>query len=1288
MKIRNSQGRIVNVRPQHEAAVKRHIANGNHKGVDDIINSYPKDDNDTDPAQQQNDPNQLPNMAMGGRTFNGGGAMGAKAFSKTYSSAGQGDKSLQQDTPSQQDQTQQILPMVLQALQQGQDPRAVVQMLIKQGVPQQQAEMVVQQALSQLQSQNEQTQQDPKLLQEENGKGGNQNQQPDGAMKMGGKIRMKKYQQGGMQQDQQVQQPDPSQQPQQGDPNQQQGGDQQQQMQQLMQMVMQALQQGQQPQQVMQMLVQKGVPQQVAQQVVQMAMQQMQGQQGGDQGQQQAPDQGQGQPQMKYGGIRIKKAQLGAPITDQYNQREDNRDASDQFGVPNVDAGQQSSQLSTLPNPMNEQQLATPSKFNPALTSSVVDYTGGKPQLNANEQNQYGNYLKTQRPYVPTNGYGNSHFSNAAYDLNSATMNNKLKDSTTDPKLQHQYGVRAAGNTLAGAGNLELGIFDTAKEVAGAIGSEKSYRIGKMNEQEAQLREKRANLMDTNPYNLHGDNSALGGGRNNPLSAQYGAGMKNMPNVVTERNEVINDTNNVYKDGGDLHSDPSGGNYKNLKPGSVIHSASIGMKIGDLMSLMTPEACYGMKMMQDGGSIDEQSQQPEDQSTLYNYAAQKLNEKFKDPNKVVSFAQIANVFNTDDEDKKLGILGKKILKNSTRAGNPTETSIGKKTGELNTNILADEHNKVSQERALKLAITGPEGPFHNIAENLKSSGAYGDKIMKDSKANAKYGKKISLPKFGLGGAKDYVAGLNLPHIYAQSGAVIDDPFTGENMVEDAASKMLKITGNTHWDSPTTHTSYNNGQEDFVDQIPSRQMNFSTGENVPGFTSSQVTQTTPVTPSTGISFKYNQPASSGTYGTITPTGQNILTYPGATQYGWDTEKDNVNKWLQSTKTPTPGVTPEEIKKFGYQTPEQIQNGIAQKAYYTMKMSTPEGQRDLANVWENLGLTHQGQKLGLKLTPGELLSIKDPKQLQAKLTELQDAYTDGMPVARKLDSRQQSVPLQFNKQTTDDTVGKIQGTDISGVKERNSNYYNEGLNPNQYIGELSTLFDRYEPAPFVVSQGNKQAYAQGVRPENVDIQPELNRNLRSASAATRYRQNTPESQAFLAQLKTNEMLQNDSAEGRKHNADAQNYNNFVAHQQGLISAAGQDQATGLRQGAIDTAKGHSAFTDRRINAESLLGNKFQQNQTENRASDLYQDMFNKYGINPMTWGTDFNTDNTKLSVGNKFASAKDRDSAYLAEQRALKARYYGAEAEAKDRGKDPEEKKFGGKVKSKLPKKRVK
>ena len=179
---------------------------------------------------------------------------------------------------------QQMAEQVSQALQQGAQPQQVMQMLLKSGMPQDQAVQLVQAVMQQIQQQGHNSQ-------EEGAEGGQPNPQEEQMeqgtpqMKRGGYM----YQEGGMEQAAEPQQNE--------------------QMQAIMQQVSQMLQQGADPQQILQQLVEAGVPQEQAQQIVQAAMQQMQG------GQQAS----QASPQMKRGG---KYYQEGGEAMDEQREGE------------------------------------------------------------------------------------------------------------------------------------------------------------------------------------------------------------------------------------------------------------------------------------------------------------------------------------------------------------------------------------------------------------------------------------------------------------------------------------------------------------------------------------------------------------------------------------------------------------------------------------------------------------------------------------------------------------------------------------------------------------------------------------------------------------------------------------------------------------------------------------------------------------------------------------------------------------------------------------------------------
>ena len=179
---------------------------------------------------------------------------------------------------------EEIMQQVAQMLQQGMAPEEIVGQLVQMGVPQEQAIQIVQMIVQQMQGQQQAPQQAPPM------------------MRRGGYM----YQMGGEMAPQQAPQ---------------QGGDQEQ----IMQAIVQMLQQGLQPEQIVGELVKMGIPQEAAIQAVQMVMEQVQQSQGMQQQQQAAPpfEQGmmgqqQGAPATMRGGGRM--YQMGGSLADTYLQ--------------------------------------------------------------------------------------------------------------------------------------------------------------------------------------------------------------------------------------------------------------------------------------------------------------------------------------------------------------------------------------------------------------------------------------------------------------------------------------------------------------------------------------------------------------------------------------------------------------------------------------------------------------------------------------------------------------------------------------------------------------------------------------------------------------------------------------------------------------------------------------------------------------------------------------------------------------------------------------------------------
>lgn len=180
---------------------------------------------------------------------------------------------------------EEIMQQVAQMLQQGMAPEEIVGQLVQMGVPQEQAIQIVQMIVQQMQGQQQAPQEAP--------------QQAPPMMRRGGYM----YQMGGEMAPQQAPQ---------------QGGDQEQ----IMQAIVQMLQQGLQPEQIVGELVKMGIPQEAAIQAVQMVMEQAQQSQGMEQQQQAAPpvEQGmmsqQGAPATMRGGGRM--YQMGGSLADNY----------------------------------------------------------------------------------------------------------------------------------------------------------------------------------------------------------------------------------------------------------------------------------------------------------------------------------------------------------------------------------------------------------------------------------------------------------------------------------------------------------------------------------------------------------------------------------------------------------------------------------------------------------------------------------------------------------------------------------------------------------------------------------------------------------------------------------------------------------------------------------------------------------------------------------------------------------------------------------------------------------
>lgn len=283
------------------------------------------------------------------------------------------------------------------------------------------------------------------------------------------------------------------------------------------------------------------------------------------------------------------------------------------------------------------------------------------------------------------------------------------------------YKTQLVGDKMSVAGHAIAGAFNTTSTVLGALSKGIHDRRVAMDEAAMMRDMQRDRAEIKGPY--RGDESELGGGTNQAYYKYGGELPINNgihPNVQTERGEVTNNTDQVFTEGGDKHSDPSGGNVRAYKPGTVIHSASIGMKVGDMVSALSELP---------GGE----------------FTSTKIMDKYKNPDKDISYADASKAFLTKDIDKNIMRLKKKMDKEEMYVDSPNETKVSQMTSKLNLGTMNVKLKEASMERDMNLMATGPDGPLHKISEDLKQSGAYGAEV-KNSMTQAKYGKKLKLPK--------------------------------------------------------------------------------------------------------------------------------------------------------------------------------------------------------------------------------------------------------------------------------------------------------------------------------------------------------------------------------------------------------------------------------------------------------------------------------------------------------------------------------------------------------------
>lgn len=1035
--------------------------------------------------------------------------------------------------------------------------------------------------------------------------------------------------------------------------------------QQLMQMVAQALQQGQQPQQVLQTLVKQGVPQDQASQIIQQVEQQLQGQQSQQSGGEQEP------PQAKTG-MRMKTPIKGQEQGDPNAQIEKLAQGVAQNDVKAIQI------VKTLP-PAAQQQVMQ-------LVQQMQQPQGqGDQGQNSQDQPpmaQLGVGLGQspyQTPYNPNLGYyGNiaGYYGNQAgqYGQQSKAdfakaddiVNMDPNDPNYDAEQQKVEGLRNQGvqaNKQKSAANFTSGaagfadVMHTTSNVLGGVSSLIASNRARLSDEQERLYGDRNNRAVVAPF--HGDEqtgtspaykryggktfarngTSVGEGYIAPmLPIQFQSGgqlptegtdfQSNNPNVVTERGETITDPTRgpigpdgnptgavVHDQTGDQHSDPSGGNAYKLGPDSVVHSKVLGVKVGDFLK-------YAGKFP-NGDKI-----------------IATVTDKFKDPDKEVSFAKIASLFDTKKLMEEVDKIGKDTEKNEDHGKDPNSTPPTQMTTKLNRKTLANKLETTKQQIQENTQVAGANGPIHAMSETLKGVGAYGSKIQQEQQeqsANpqAKNGKVISMK-----GKK-----VRLP--IAQSGYTVPNPND-----KSQQRPVINATVNTPAVNPVQTTS-------IVSNNPRVLSNY------------------PIQP------KYPEKTETG------------FEYGAPDQYNWLNWQRGLDNSASSRGFQVPMLNQAEALKYkGEADPQLRVNKAYQEQSYDDALDTPSGRRALANMWEEAGKTSAGKNLGI---PVQGLSNLNDTDLKEVLSKLRPNYIDG-----NLDYRKSGYITPQTQSQATNTSNPAQPADLSGINAnaQGASYpgkiiYQEGLHPGEYVGDMAALLSPRRPVPYIEDKGAADALAATTRQRFVN--PYTGDVQRALLAKTWNNSNDPVNRARMAQDKANSYEESNKrfSEADRENAGIeQRYNDT---QNRLREAAGKNKAEALNTLAKRTADVEAATEKQRINALTDYGYKQAERHKDNTASAIYQQMFQNVALGPngqltsVVGGKDVLTPGRVRDMSNQAVSAKIKEELAFAEEAEKKGDYYQQSAHLKNLqilGYTPKmtTKRLGGRVSSNMLKKK--
>lgn len=213
------------------------------------------------------------------------------------------------------------------------------------------------------------------------------------------------------------------------------------------------------------------------------------------------------------------------------------------------------------------------------------------------------------------------------------------------------------------------------------------------------------------------------------------------------------------------------------------------------------------------------------------------------------------------------------------------------------------------------------------------------------------------------------------------------------------------------------------------------------------------------------------------GGITPTGQSSF---------YNKDKDYLNRW----EAIIPGIS-------------KLDNKTAQDKIYQYKMSTPQGQQDIQNMWTVNGLTNQGRN-NHNFDQFTTNGVFNGGELNDKnlLGDLKDAYTDGMFGKRQLEpdvtTPQKSYgfigPVDPNNPAPDQTAAATTDNkiNINNIPQPTSpfsaplKWYDVAAPISSYLGALNRTNVKYNPIDLVAPQ------AKYINPEPQlnDIQGDFN------------------------------------------------------------------------------------------------------------------------------------------------------------------------------------------------------